>query len=410
MRPRLPGTPGRMRMSVLDVGSKTVRLMVADTGSGVPLPVHTAKWKLRLSEQLEPGGAIPEPSVQQLVRAVESAAETAQRWGAAGPMAFATAVVRAAPNRLDVLRTVRTETGVRLCTLRGEVEAGLTFLGARRWMGCRAGSLALFDIGGGSLAVAFGRGRLPDFAASLPLGAGRLTREFLAGQDPPSEEDLRALRRTVRHQLRDVAARLRWEGPRMAVATSRTFQQLARLCGAAPGRQGVFVARQLARRDLRACLPRLAALPAAERARLPGVSEPRALQSLAGAVVGHTAMKLTGIKTLTICPWAIREGVLLRCVEDGGSWWAEIARESDEAAPMGPVPFQPHPLGGVMVDKGRTDKIKGKAKEMTGKATGDREQEMEGKLEQARGEAKKIKSKVQEHAERTARSAKRDRG
>jgi exopolyphosphatase/guanosine-5'-triphosphate,3'-diphosphate pyrophosphatase len=106
----------------------------------------------------------------------------------------------------------------------------------------------------------------------------------------------------------------------MAVATSRTFQQLARLCGAAPGRQGVFVARQLTRGELRACLPRLAALPAAERATLPGVSAPRALQSLAGAGVGHSAMKLTGVEMLTVCPWAVREEVLPRCVEDGGSW------------------------------------------------------------------------------------------
>ncbi|MDX2542756.1 Ppx/GppA family phosphatase [Streptomyces sp. WI04-05B] len=329
-----------MRMSVLDVGSNTVRLMVADTRNGVPLPAHTAKWRLRLSEQVEHDGVIPEESVHRLVKAVASAAATAQRWGAGGPLAFATAVVRAAPNRAEVLRAVRDETGVRLCTLPGEVEAELTFLGARRWLGWQAGSLALFDIGGGSLEVACGRGRLPDFAASLPLGAGRLTREFLAGQDPPSEEALRALRRRVRHQLRDVAARLRWEGPHMAVATSRTFQQLARLCGAAPGRQGVFVARQLTRGELRACLPRLAALPAAERATLPGVTAPRALQSLAGAVVGHTAMKLTGVKRLTICPWAIREGVLLRCIEDGGSWWAEITQERDEAPAVGLTPLR----------------------------------------------------------------------
>ncbi len=260
--------------------------------------------------------------------------------GGGGTLAFATAVVRTAPNRLDVLRTVRTETGVQLCTLPGEVEAQLTFLGARRWMGWSAGPLALFDIGGGSLEVAFGRGRLPDFAASLPLGAARLTREYFGGEDPPTEEDMKALRRYVRHQLRDVAARLRWEGPRTVAATSRTFQQLARFCGAPPGRQGPYVPRQLSRRDLYAGLLRLAALPAAERAGLPGVSAPRAAQSLAGAVVGHTAMKLTGVTTLAICPWAVREGVLLRYVEDGGSWWAEITRESDEAAPAGPTPLR----------------------------------------------------------------------
>ncbi|MFD0548596.1 Ppx/GppA family phosphatase [Streptomyces rectiviolaceus] len=321
-----------MRMSVMDVGSNAVRLVVVDAEDGVPLPVHTAKWKVRLSEEVGPSGAIPEDSVGQLVAAVSAAAGTARRWGSAEPLAFGTTVVRSAPNRLDVLRTISEATGVRLCTLPGEVEAELTFLGARRWMGWRAGPLALFDIGGGSLEVAFGRGRLPDYVASLPLGARRLTREFFEGEDPPSEQSVKELRRKVRHQLRDVAARIRWEGPRTAVATSRTFQQLARLGGAAPGRQGPFTARQLSRAELRHCRDRLAALPTAERALLPGVSAPRAAQSLAGAIVGHTAMKLTGVKTVTICPWAIREGVLLRHMEDGGAWWAEVSRQGAVAA------------------------------------------------------------------------------
>jgi len=324
-----------MRLSVVDVGSNTVRLVVADAEGGVPLPVHTAKWKLRLSECVKPGGDIPDDSVRQLVEAVAEAAKTAQRWGAATPLAFATAVVRNAPNRREVLRSVRAHTGVQLCTLPGEVEAELTFLGARRWMGWRSGPLALLDIGGGSLEVAFGRGRLPEFVASLPLGANRLTQEFLADQPLPSPEALKELRRRIRHQLRDVAARVRWEGPRTAVATSRTFQQLARLCGSAPGRHGPFVERELHRVDLGRSVDRLAALPAAERSRLPGISAPRAAQSLAGAMVGHTAMKLTGLKTVTICPWAIREGVLLRHIEDGGSWWSEVSRRGDDEPPAG---------------------------------------------------------------------------
>ncbi|WP_329342499.1 Ppx/GppA family phosphatase [Streptomyces sp. NBC_00663] len=329
-----------MRMSVVDVGSKTVRLVVADAEGGVPLPVHTAKWRLRLSEQVEPGGALPEEAVDRLVTAVTEADRTATEWGSAPPLAFATAVVRGAPNCRAVLRAVRTRTGVELCTLPGELEAELTFLGARRWMGWRAGPLALLDIGGGSLEVAFGRGRLPDFVASLPLGAGRLTQEFLSGEDPPSPELLRALRRRVRHQLRDVAARIRWEGPRTAVVTSRTFQQLGRLCGAPPGRHGPFVERQLHRSDLKAAITRLAALSTAERARLPGISAPRAAQSLAGAVVGHTALKLTGIRTVGICPWAIREGILLRHIEEGPSWWAGVSRRAEEPGDQELVPLR----------------------------------------------------------------------
>lgn len=329
-----------MRISVVDVGSNTVRLVVADAEGGVPLPVHTAKWRLRLSEQVRPGEAVPEEAIERLVQAVSAADRTALRWGATSPLAFATAVVRAAPNRRDVLRAVRTRTGVPLCTLPGEVEAELTFLGARRWMGWRSGPLALLDIGGGSLEVAFGRGRLPDFVASLPLGAARLTHEFFEGEDPPTTTQVRALRRKVRHQLRDVAARIRWEGPRTAAATSRTFQQLGRLCGAAAGRHGPFVERQLARSDLREAVGRLCLLPAAERALLPGISAPRAAQSLAGAVVAHTAMKLIGVRGVTICPWAIREGVMLRHIEDGAAWWAEVSRLDEEAAPAEPVPLR----------------------------------------------------------------------
>ena len=106
----------------------------------MPLPVHTAKWRLTtVRSGTAAADPVPEEAVERLVEAVAAASRTADQWGAAGPLAFATAVVRAAPNRQEVLRTVRTRTGVGLCTLPGEVEAELTFLGARRWMGWRRG-------------------------------------------------------------------------------------------------------------------------------------------------------------------------------------------------------------------------------------------------------------------------------
>jgi exopolyphosphatase / guanosine-5'-triphosphate,3'-diphosphate pyrophosphatase len=321
-----------MRVSVVDAGSNTVRLAIADTDAGVPLPVHTVKWKLRLSEHVQPDGTIGDEALQQLVKAVAAAGRTAQDWKASAPLAFATAVVRRAPNRQQVLNTVRAQAGIRMCTLPGEAEAELTFLAARRWMGWHAGPLAILDIGGGSLEVAYGRGRLPDFAVSLPLGANRLTQDFFTTQDPPTETEIKALRRTVRHQLRDAAERIRWENPRTVVVTSRTFQQLARLCGASPGRRGPFKRRTMHRKNLREAINVLAAVPTAERAQLPGISAPRAAQSLAGAIVGHTAMKLMALRTVTVCPWAVREGVLLRHIEDGEDWWTDITRNIHTAA------------------------------------------------------------------------------
>jgi exopolyphosphatase / guanosine-5'-triphosphate,3'-diphosphate pyrophosphatase len=312
-----------MRLGVLDVGSNTVRLVVAQVDGAVPLPVHTAKRAVRLSEHIDREGRVSDEAVQWLVDAVAAARLKAAEWEVAEPFfAFATAIVRDAPNRDAVLGAVREATGVPLRVLDGRTEAELTFRAARRWMGWRAGPMVLLDIGGGSLDVAFGRCGLPDFAVSLPLGAGRLTREYLTTQDPPEHGALTALRRRVRHELRDVAARVRWEAPHSAVATSRTFQQLARLCGAPPGRHGPFVPRRLARADLVRAIERLAVTPVAARAMLPGISSPRAKQSLAGALVAHTAMKLVGVDSVTISPWALREGVLLHHIEGADPPWA----------------------------------------------------------------------------------------
>ncbi|AXK35688.1 Ppx/GppA family phosphatase [Streptomyces armeniacus] len=316
-----------MRLAVVDVGSHTVRLEIADSGEAATLPVHTAKWRLRLARRVKADGHIPAGEVDRVCQAVAAARDEAQEWGAQEVFAVATAVVRAAPNRREVLDAVHDRSGVPLRVLSGKREAELAFLAARRWMGWQAGPLALVDIGGGSLEVAFGRTGLPDFAASAPLGAGLVTREFFAGQDPPRPRQIKAVRREVRRQLREPAARVRWEAPRTAVATSRTFEQLARLCGSAPKCEGPFVPRRLERGDLRRAVKQLASMPAAQRAKLPGISRARAEQSLAGAVVADVTMELLGLESVTICPWALREGVLLHRLESGdAAGWTPLER------------------------------------------------------------------------------------
>ena len=173
----------------------------------------------------------------------------------------------------------------------------------------------VLDIGGGSMEIVLGRDAEPQLAISLPLGAGRLTREMLP-EDPPSRAQLKAMRRHIRDTLKAIADRVRWEGdPRRVVATSKTFKQLARLSGGAPQRKGPFVRRGLTRRDVQEWIPRLAKLPAGERAKLRGISHPRARQILAGAVVADLTMATLDIDSLEICPWALREGIVLRHLE-----------------------------------------------------------------------------------------------
>ncbi len=305
-----------MRLGVVDVGSNTVRLVIAERDGELPLPVYTSKRRLRLAERAAADGRLGRSAIDRLVEAVGQVVKEAADWGVSDPFVFATSAVRAAPNREEVLAEVQARTGMDLFVMSGQMEAELSFLAARQWMGWQAGAMVLLDMGGGSLEIASGRGTTPDFAVSLPLGAGRLTREHLAEDDVPDATALRQVRRRIRHELRDAAARIQWENPRTAVATSRTFHQLGRLCAAQNGRKAPKKPGRLVRRDLKAALGTLARLPARERAALPGISAARARQSLAGAIVAHTTMRCLEIDQVVLCPWALREGVLLTALEE----------------------------------------------------------------------------------------------
>ncbi|MCC5032026.1 Ppx/GppA family phosphatase [Streptomyces sp. WAC 00631] len=302
-----------MRLGVLDVGSNTVHLLVVDAHPGArPLPAHSHKAELRLAELLDERGAIGDAGVDRLVAVVGEALQAAEDKGVEEVLPFATSAVREAPNADDVLARVAGETGVRLTVLSGEEEAKLTFLAARRWFGWSAGRLLVLDIGGGSLEVAYGVDEEPDKAVSLPLGAGRLTAARLPG-DPPEPEDVRALRRHVRAEIARIVGEFSRLGtPDHVVATSKTFKQLARIAGAARSAEGVHVQRLLSRAALEEWVPKLATMTAERRAELPGVSAGRAPQLLAGALVAEAAMDLFGVDELEICPWALREGVILR--------------------------------------------------------------------------------------------------
>ena len=302
-----------MRLAVLDVGSNTVHLLVVDAHEGArPLPAHSVKSELRLAEHLTDDGHIDRKGRERLVDCVRHALEVAEDRGTEELLAFATSAIREAPNGPALLAGVREETDVDLQVLDGDDEARLTFLAVRRWFGWSSGRLLVVDIGGGSLEMAAGIDEVPDAVSSLPLGAGRLTRAMLPG-DPPSAKDLKALRKHVRTQVAGQLRPFETLGPAdHVVATSKTFKQLARIAGAAPSDEGERVPRYLSLEDLDDWVPKLAKMSYAERAELPGVSEERAPQLLAGAVVAEAVLSLLDVEQVQICPWALREGVILR--------------------------------------------------------------------------------------------------
>ncbi|RLV50477.1 Ppx/GppA family phosphatase [Nocardioides mangrovicus] len=300
-----------MRLGVLDIGSNTGHLLVVDAHRGAaPTPAFKHKRPLRLAEHLDAAGAVTQQGIDALSDFVSRSLEVAEDKGCEEILGFATSAVRDASNSDDVLAHVLERTGVDIDVLPGEDEARLTFLAVRRWFGWSSGRLAVFDIGGGSLEIAGGGDEGPDVAWSLPLGAARLTRDHLREGRTP--ESVRELRKAVRAQIaHDAGKLLRGGAPDHAVATSKTFRSLARICGAAPSSDGIYVSRTLTSQALAEWLPKLADMDDAEIRELPGVSADRAHQMVAGALVAEAVLDIFDVPELEICPWALREGVIL---------------------------------------------------------------------------------------------------
>ena len=302
-----------MRLGVLDVGSNTVHLLVVDAHrGGHPTPMSSTKSSLRLAESIDESGKLTRRGADKLVETVDEFARIATSSGCADLMAFATSAVRDAKNSDEVLARVRLQTGVDLQVLTGVDESRLTFLAVRRWYGWSAGRIINLDIGGGSLELSTGVDEAPDIALSLPLGAGRLTREWLP-DDPPGRRRVAMLREWLDTELVQAGKSVLEAGPPdLAVGSSKTFRSLARLTGAAPSAAGPRAKRTLTANGLRQLIAFISRMTTADRAELEGVSAERAPQIVAGALVAEASMRAMSLESVDICPWALREGVILR--------------------------------------------------------------------------------------------------
>lgn len=302
-----------MRLGVLDIGSNTVHLLLVDAHPGArPVPYASHKRPLQLVSYLDSEGRISDEGQRELVGFIRQAREFATDHRAEDFLAFCTSAIREAGNGADVLHRVEAETSVVLQELSGDEEAAMTFQAVRRWYGWGTGSILNLDIGGGSFEMAMGHDELPEVARSVPLGAGRLTREWLPG-DPPAPLDVKKLRRYIRQTLKESTGSFARLGqPHLVAGTSKTFRSLARIAGAAPSAAGPFVRRTLHLQDLALWAKRLEAMSVADRTNLDGVSELRARQVLAGALVAEAAFEVFNVTEMDICPWALREGLILR--------------------------------------------------------------------------------------------------
>ncbi len=294
-------------------------MLAADVrAGGRPLAASSDRTVLRLMRYLGDDGSISEEGVRALEDAVRRARRVAEEERVDELLATATSAVRDATNGAEVIARVEDALGQPLQVLDGETEAELTFLAVRRWFGWSAGQILLLDIGGGSLEIAAGGEELPDAAASVPLGAGRMTVQFLPN-DPPGEDDVERLRAHAAETLEAVLPRFAaLPRPDHVVGSSKAIRSLAKLVGyPAPGWSG-SERMLLPRAALGAWIPRLSRLPASARQELPGITADRTFQIVAAAVSLHTAMSALQVDELEVSPWALREGVLLRYIEQLG--------------------------------------------------------------------------------------------
>ena len=301
-----------MRLGVLDVGSNTVHLQIVDTSPGArPNPTFNYKEELKLTQYISEDNLVSDEGIEKLRSSIKRAIEQSASVQTQELLPFATSALREASNGEEIINSINKDFKIDLQVLSGEEEAKLTFLAARRWFGWSSGRLLVIDIGGGSLEMAVGVDESPEIATSLPLGAARLTKNFLKG-DPYTDKSIRALRDHIENKLEQILPSLvKHQDTDRAIATSKTLRTLARLSGDWFDGSG----KNITVESIRKISAKLSEMDEATRAKLPGVSENRASQIVAGAFVAESVMRNLDIKELEICPWALREGVVLKWMD-----------------------------------------------------------------------------------------------
>jgi exopolyphosphatase/guanosine-5'-triphosphate,3'-diphosphate pyrophosphatase len=312
--PAPDGSP--QRLAVLDLGSTTFQLLVADaTPDGSLTPVLRDRVVLNLGLVLAGHGHIP-PDVASL------AAETARwlhgiavRTGAGRVLAIATSALRDSPNRRQLADLFHETLGERVRFIDGKEEARLTFAGVRSSVAIGEGATLLLDLGGGSLEVAIADGRGLRWGTSLPIGAGRLT-GLLVENDPPTRAERKQVRAAVEEALAPVVDVVAEAAPARAVASGGTAGALARLIAARrwPALPASLNEETVSVEDLRELTRELAHLTLAERLRLSGIDERRAELLPVGGWVLTTVAAALGVSSLIHSEWGLREGAVLDAV------------------------------------------------------------------------------------------------
>lgn len=300
--------------AAVDIGSNSVRLKIARLQAGRLQALHEDREVTRLGEGVFRSGFLTPESMDETIKVLRRFHRSTQQIVADNVRVVATSALRDARNSQAFLEWVRSATGWRVEIISGLEEARLIHLGLVSSARVDRLTTLMIDLGGGSCELTVTRGGHIRDAVSLPLGAVRLTDEFLR-HDPARKGELKRLRGFVAREVNRIANRIGAARVKSVIATSGTAAAIA--AAAAHQRSGKTRQRQMVTRvEMTRLAKRLARLPVAERRKIEGIGPRRAEIIVAGATVYRELLDRLRLGGFRYSPLGLRDGILAQMAAD----------------------------------------------------------------------------------------------
>lgn len=319
-------TLGRERLGAIDVGSNSIRLLVAEYDPEAGLEViDEVKDMPRLATGLTATGALDALAMERAFETLRRMKGVAERRGVTRLAAVATSAIREASNGLEFAERIRRELAIPLEIIGEDREAQLSWRSVAHHFRLDDDRTLVADIGGGSLELVGAVDGLVEVTTSLPLGAVRLTEAQLNGRKD-SRKAVAALRKSVRSTLKKALPWRDWVQARL-IGSGGSFTNLGRMVAARRGHLGEAVhGTTVSTGEVESLLEWLATKSVAERAAVPGLNPQRADIIVAGLAVTAELLAMVDATELTVSAYGLREGLLL-----------EMVGASEPAKPADPV-------------------------------------------------------------------------
>jgi len=322
-----PAAPVTCRVAAVDIGSNSIRLVVAEASSARLYRLLTdEKAHIALASGAAPDGTLRAEAIEDAVAAIGSMVSIAQGLGADQIRLVATAAVRDAPNQSDLCELVTARTGLPVEILSGDDEARLAHESVAHAFDLSAARAAVLDIGGGSTELALSAGGVIERLISIPIGAVRLTDRFGPADrtDPASNQAMyNFVRRSLTRKIERPSVQ-----PQILFGTGGTFTTLATIAikraEADAGTAGTDEPRsnnrvrgyEISRAEVKHILQWLRSMDVQQRRGVPGLSADRAGIIIAGLTLVEGVMRRLGVNQLRVHDRGVRDGILLEMLRE----------------------------------------------------------------------------------------------